>query len=151
MLFRSGNEFDIDNALNDLIGKYGVQVENEEAPGKKRQKRDSSSAVPSDDEDVEEKPKRKINKTDIVANEENRGIAEAIREMGVIYFTNKDARKGGVFSKAAKAIRECETPIKSKKDAKALKGVGEGIASYIQEYLDTGVISKLEELRAGTA
>ena len=36
--------------------------------------------------------------------------------------------KGGVFSKGAKAIRECETPIMTKKEALALKGVGKGIA-----------------------
>ena len=36
--------------------------------------------------------------------------------------------KGGVFSKGAKAIRECETAIITKKEALALKGVGKGIA-----------------------
>ena len=36
--------------------------------------------------------------------------------------------KGGVFSKGAKAIRECETAITTKKEALALKGVGKGIA-----------------------
>jgi DNA polymerase/3'-5' exonuclease PolX len=57
----------------------------------------------------------------------------------------------GVFSKAAKAIRECETYISTAKEAMALKGVGKGIAAYIEEYLKTGMISKLEEMRAGTA
>jgi DNA polymerase/3'-5' exonuclease PolX len=36
--------------------------------------------------------------------------------------------KGGVYSKGAKAIRECETPIITKKEALALKGVGKGMA-----------------------
>jgi DNA polymerase/3'-5' exonuclease PolX len=57
----------------------------------------------------------------------------------------------GVFSKAAKAIRECEAVISCKKDAMALKGVGKGIAGYIEEMLEKGTIIKLEELRAGTA
>jgi DNA polymerase/3'-5' exonuclease PolX len=33
----------------------------------------------------------------------------------------------------------------------ALKGVGKGIAGYIEEFLTTGMITKLEEMRAGTA
>jgi DNA polymerase/3'-5' exonuclease PolX len=33
----------------------------------------------------------------------------------------------------------------------ALPGVGKGIAGYIEEFLDTGMVTKLEELRAGTA
>ena len=57
----------------------------------------------------------------------------------------------GVFSKAAKAIRECNDVISCKKDAMALKGVGKGIAGYIEEMLETGKIIKLEELRAGMA
>jgi DNA polymerase/3'-5' exonuclease PolX len=56
-----------------------------------------------------------------------------------------------VFSKGAKAIRECEEEIKDKKDAMKLKGVGKGIATYIEELITTGSIQKLEELRAGTA
>ena len=57
----------------------------------------------------------------------------------------------GVFSKAAKAIRECETEVQTRKEAMALKGVGKGIASYIEEFRDTGVVIKLEELRGGVA
>lgn len=57
----------------------------------------------------------------------------------------------GVFSKAAKAIRECETYISNKKDAMELKGVGKGIATYVEEMLEKGCIMKLEELRAGNA
>jgi hypothetical protein len=39
--------------------------------------------------------------------------------------------KGGVYSKGAKAIRECETPIITKKEALALKGVGKGMAGKL--------------------
>jgi DNA polymerase/3'-5' exonuclease PolX len=60
-------------------------------------------------------------------------------------------RFAGVFSKAAKALRECPNYISTGKDALALKGIGKGIAGYIQEFLDSGTIVKLEELRAGTA
>ncbi len=41
--------------------------------------------------------------------------------------------------------------ITSKKLAKALPGVGEGIATYIEEFLTTGMVKKLEEIRAGIA
>ncbi len=57
----------------------------------------------------------------------------------------------GVFSKAAKALRECETEITTEKQALALPGVGKGIAKYIMEKINTGNITKLEELRAGYA
>lgn len=57
----------------------------------------------------------------------------------------------GVFSKAAKAIRECDFVITDKKGAMKLPGVGKGIAGYIEELLDMGSIKHLEELRAGTA
>lgn len=57
----------------------------------------------------------------------------------------------GVFSKAAKAIRESDFYISTAKEAMTLKGVGKGIAGYMEEMLQTGSIQKLEELRAGTA
>ena len=57
----------------------------------------------------------------------------------------------GVFSKAAKAIRECDFALTDRKSAMQLKGVGKGIAGYIDELLETGKITKLEELRAGIA
>ena len=49
-------------------------------------------------------------------------------EIATAYFKNGDRMKGGVFSKGAKAIRDCEIPITTKKEALALKGVGKGIA-----------------------
>ena len=54
-----------------------------------------------------------------------------MKEIASAYFKNGDRMKGGVFSKGAKAIRECETPIVTKKEALALKGVGKGIAGEI--------------------
>lgn len=57
----------------------------------------------------------------------------------------------GVFAKAAKALRDCETEIRTLKEAMALKGVGKGIATYVMEMIETGVIKKLEEVRSGYA
>lgn len=141
--------------VDNLIEKYGQEIPQKSENSKR------SIEVDSEDEDENEnstdgsKKKRskvqKPKKSETYANEENKEIADAIREMAGIYYKNADPRKGGVFSKAAKAIRECETKILNKKDAMALKGVGKGIAAYIEEFLETGVILKLEELRAGIA
>lgn len=61
------------------------------SPSKKKRKAESSVKKESGGEDS---PK-KVRKTDIVAVEENRAAAEAIKEMADIYFKNKDNRKGG--------------------------------------------------------
>jgi hypothetical protein len=37
-------------------------------------------------------------------------------EIGVMYFKIAETMKGGVFSKGAMAIRQCETPITNKKE-----------------------------------
>lgn len=174
LLHRSGDAFDKKAALQELIEQYGVDQQEAKktdressSPDKKRKrvKKEDEGGSLSPLPDSNKKPK----KTEIVQVEENRAAAEAIHEMGVIYFKNKDMRKGGtiafiyfsqicngidstgVFSKAAKAIRECEFPIKNAKDAMKLKGVGKGIGGYVEELLETGVIEKLEELRAGVA
>jgi DNA polymerase/3'-5' exonuclease PolX len=48
-------------------------------------------------------------------------------------------------------VREAEEEITTAKEAMKLKGIGKGIAAYIEEFLDTKMIVRLEELRAGTA
>jgi len=157
MLFKDESGcFDVDGALDSLIETYGVessadtQVHQSVSVSKKR-KSDETAIGSNEDEDPESNKKAKIKKSEIVAVEENRPIATAIAEMSSIYFKNGDPRKGGVFSKAAKAIRECDVILKTKKDCMKLKGVGKGIAGYIEELLEKGSIEKLEHLRAGTA
>lgn len=51
--------------------------------------------------------------------------------------------KGGVYSKGAKAIRECETPIITKKEALALKGVGKGMAGKLDPVKSNSIALKL--------
>jgi hypothetical protein len=157
MLFKNEDgTFNLNNALENLIEKYGQTV-TEEKPKKKRKAEDEEEAADGKehedgDEEGEKKKKPKAPpKTSIVAEERNRKAAEALHEMASGYFKNGDPRKGGVFSKAAKALRECETYVSNKKEAMALKGIGKGIAGYIEELLETGSIQKLEEIRAGTA
>jgi hypothetical protein len=154
--------FDIDGALEILIDKYGVVVKSNEvividdeitstikkdaSPEKKRK-----SAIQQDEEKSESTHPKKPKKSEMYTNEGNKAAGDAIMEMAGIYFKNNDGRKGGVYSKAAKAIRETPLLISNIKTAMTLPGVGKGIASQIQELLDTGVIVKLEELRAGIA
>ena len=160
MLFKDENgNFDVDAALNSLIESYGVEstqnsVEHESgsSENKKRKSEETDTATNDNDgDDADSKKKIKVKKTEVVAVESNRPVATAIAEMSSIYFKNGDARKGGVFSKAAKAIRECDMALKNKKDCMKLKGIGKGIAGYIEELLENGSIEKLEHLRAGTA
>ena len=154
MLFRKdGTDFDLDAALECLAEKYGIEepvTEQRDGEGKKSKKRKKADGNEDNEEGAEEKPKKE-KKTSVMTNEQNRAVAEAIKEMADIYFKNKDPRKGGVFSKAAKALRESETYISSAKEALKLPGVGKGIAGYITEMLEKGYITKLEELRAGSA
>lgn len=148
----SDGTFDQDSTILALIEKYGVEEPKVEVAKEKPEKR-KANGTPKDDveEDKKDDKPKKIKKSEIMACEENRGLAEAIKEIGDIYFQNKDNMKGGVYSRAAKAIREAEVPIKDKKAAMGLKGVGKGIAAYINEYITTGMVAKLEEMRAGVA
>lgn len=170
MIFKNGEEFDFETALQSLIEKYGLEEAaakpvaakkatkksspedaEEESGDKKSRKRKKGSENGDEDAEDGEEEKKRVKKTAVVTEERNRPVAESIKEMADIYFKNKDARKGGVFSKAAKAIRECDFYISSAKEAMSLPGIGKGIAGYIEEMLQTGSIQKLEELRAGIA
>ena len=162
---RDDGTFDYEEALEFLLEKYGsekpskeapkiivIDDESEKTPTKKRKstsKRKAETIEAKEDEEGSGKKKQK--KSEMYTVEENRAVGEAIYEMAGIYFKNKDARKGGVFSKAAKAIRECAFQIQTMKEAMNLPGIGKGIATYMQEFFDTGVITKLEEMRAGMA
>ena len=135
---------DEEATIAELISKYGTENES-----KKRALPNESEAVNDVEDDGAHA--KKARKPDKITNEANRPLVDALKEMAGIYFTNKDPRKGGVFAKACKAIRECEDEITDKKQAMALKGIGKGIGGYVEEFLTTGCIMKLEELRAGTA
>jgi hypothetical protein len=152
LLHRAAGGFDVADALVALEGIYGIdesiQIQPEPPRTKKRQTDDA--ALENDSiEKAEHAPK--VKKTDTVKNENNRAIAEAIKDIADVYYKNKDIRKGGVFSKAAKAIRETDIHLISGKVAMKLDGVGKGIAAYVDEFNEHGFIKKLEELRAGTA
>eukprot|EP01035_Chromulina_nebulosa_P009060 gene9060-12241_t len=100
LVHRIPDGFDTEEAFNDLVEKYGLVEEKITATVEEKKKRKASSAaeaviaaVADEDGDDDNKPK-KAKKIESVAEEENRVIADAIREMSTIYFKNKDARKG---------------------------------------------------------
>ena len=174
LLYKKDGNYDIQAALHFLIEKYGtnepieVGSDDEKDPVKegkgkgegekrssprKRKAKDEKKETEEDDEEGSGSKKKpsKAKKSEMYTVPENKPIGEAIYEMGGIYFKNNDGRKGGVFSKAAKAIREADFQITSKKEAMSLPGVGKGIAEYIVEFLEKGSIEKLEMMRAGMA
>lgn len=151
--------FDVESAVEFLLNKFGVEKQagnvividddDEETETSTTPKKRNSSGGEEMDGSTGKAKKAKKSETYMV--ECNRAIGDAIMEMGGIYFKNADPRKGAVFSKAAKAIRETDVRIATKRDAMSLKGVGKGIAAYIEELQQTGTIRRLEEMRAGMA
>ena len=155
--------FAIDAAVEKLAEKFGVLKKKEEEDGgdkKRKAEEDPKEEDEGEDEGEDEdggkkkakKPKKKapeeMKKNQYVV-EENRAFGEVLLEMAELYYKEKEPRKGGVFSKGAKAFREAESAITNKKEAMALKGVGKGIAAYLEEFNENGYIEKLEKLRAG--
>lgn len=165
---------DVDMTVEKLIDKFGVAKERgekrkteEEAESSevKEEKGGEEEEGDEDEEDADGKKKKKKatkkskkvpeeeKKSNSYACEANRDFGDQIlKEFAAHYFSSADPgekRKGGIFSKAAKAFREVETPVTNKKEAMALPGVGKGIAAYLEEFKANGFCEKLEKLRAG--
>jgi len=139
----------------------------EEEEAQKPKKRAPEKKAEDDDKDLDEdaehditgspKPKKKRAKkvsespkmTETFVCEENRGFGAALLELAGLYYKAGENMKGGVFSKAAKVIREHPEPILSGKQAMKEKGIGKGIGGFIDEYLEKGYVDKLEKMRAG--
>ena len=88
-----------------------------------------------------------MKKKNIFVVEENRDFGSQLQEISDLYYKAGEARKGGTFSKGAKAFRE--THITTTKEAMALPGVGKGMAAYLSEFQEKGFIERLEKMRAG--
>ena len=101
MLHRNSSGFDEKETLDDLIKTYGYEAgfEPEEpvVKGSPTKKRKGVKDEGEKDQAGSPSSVKKVRKTDIVAREENRAAAEAIKEMADIYFKNKDNRKGGII------------------------------------------------------
>ena len=127
---------DKNQAVEELIGLYGLEDKGDD----KKRKADDEKDSP-----VKQK------KTETYAYAANEGIAVALREISGFYYKEGENFKGGVYSKAAKSIRELPTDVFAK-DAKGkpikIPGIGKGIQTLLDEFKETGQIKKLEELRA---
>lgn len=60
-----------------------------------------------------------------------------------------DTFRAAAYTKAANALKRHPKPILSGKEARAIPGIGQGIADRIQEFLDTGKLRELEEANQG--
>lgn len=81
----------------------------------------------------------------------NKEIAEKFYELAEIAeLANENPFKVKAYLEAARVIENLTLPIEDiAKEGKLLeiKGIGKGIADKIQEYIEKGIISKLEELK----
>lgn len=91
----------------------------------------------------------------LCANSANASLVEAFLEMSKLFFKSGDSIRGNANAKAAEAIKGIDFEInednalglgKGKKTKVA--GIGKGSAEKIKEFIETGQIEKLEELRA---
>jgi DNA polymerase/3'-5' exonuclease PolX len=55
------------------------------------------------------------------------------------------------YALASKIIRECKEEIETGEEAHHKRGIGDHIAKHIDEFLTTGKVGVLEELRATTS
>eukprot|EP01039_Chlorochromonas_danica_P011561 gene11561-12944_t len=140
-------EDDEDYALEVLKRTFGTKERERQT---KRKEPFGNNDVIHDDqfETVPLTKKGTPRKSAIVEVEDNRCLADAILEMAKICLKNHN-KKGSSYMMAAKSIRACKHPIKDAKDADQLRGVGSKIADHIQEYLQSGRIARLEQLRSG--
>ncbi|KAK7864609.1 hypothetical protein R5R35_003198 [Gryllus longicercus] len=61
---------------------------------------------------------------------------------------NRNVYKYNAYRKAARTLADYPTRIKSGEEARKLNGIGEKIAKKIDEYLQTGKLKKLENIRS---
>mmetsp|Transcript_17971 Transcript_17971/g.56355 ORF Transcript_17971/g.56355 Transcript_17971/m.56355 type:complete len:280 (-) Transcript_17971:136-975(-) len=86
-------------------------------------------------------------KTVETACEANAGLALAFEELASAYFKAGDRMRGSSYKKVSGVLAEQPAPITSGAECKSLKGVGKGSQEKIDEFLQTGKIAKLEELK----
>lgn len=107
-------------------------------------------------EDKEKKEAMKEKAMSAVSkNPKNGPIATAFQEMSALISKAGDRNRAGAYIRAAEAVNGVEYEITtenamgmSKGKATKVKNIGKGTAEKIHEFLSTGKIEKLEELRA---
>jgi hypothetical protein len=105
-----------------------------------------------DHEDDHHERKHVIDRPDTkfhqVKNEANRGIVEMLNEMAGKHFLLGHQQNGIACETAAKSMRETEETIHpGTTTAEHFRGIGEHTRHYIDEFLDTGKVKHLEDLR----
>ena len=77
----------------------------------------------------------------------NEGLADAFKALSNFEFANGDRMKGIAYQKVATTIAGETSPITDGKSASKLPAIGKASAAKIDEFLQNGTISKLEEYK----
>ena len=80
----------------------------------------------------------------------NKDLANIFRQMGAIYEFKGDKFRALAYYRAAEVIEDLPEDIRNyivSGNLNSIKGVGQAIATKIEEYVNTGKIKKFEELR----
>lgn len=77
----------------------------------------------------------------------NQGIIENLEILAAYYKKVRDRFRAGAYARAVVAIRGYNKEITSGKQAKKIDGVGKSIADKIQEYIFTGYIQQVEDIK----
>lgn len=77
----------------------------------------------------------------------NEGIIKNLKSLMKYYDKIKDRWRTQAYQKAIFAIQSLDEEITDVKQIKNLKGVGKGIRDKIKEYLETGKMSKVDEVQ----
>lgn len=168
-------EFQIENALKEMIEKFGQEekkvkeiTRKRKSPGVKKEDteveptksqggkkatkkaaKDEDEEEASDNEEPKVKKPKKERAKPVATCEKNQALADAFAELSAFEFKRGEKFKGGTWAKVAKAIRDATEPIDEGKQALKLKGVGKSSAKMIDEFHESGTFAKLEEFRAG--
>jgi hypothetical protein len=104
------------------------------------------------------KAEAKKTRASACANPKNSGLLEAFSEIvGYMKDKGEPGYKLGHYYKAINWIQnyeqEIENPMQYSKGKSKVEGIGKGTATKMKQFMDTGTITKLEELRveAGVA
>ena len=135
------------DAIHDLDFKVTNGVELSKGP--KKVKGIGKSTAKIIDEFLETGKVGKLEKFEKTGstNEEIAWALEALASLEGEDHGSQDPFKIRAYRKAAEIIRELDYELTSGEEAKKLPGIGKGIAKKIDEFLQTGEIARLEELR----
>eukprot|EP01040_Poterioochromonas_malhamensis_P007489 gene7489-8078_t len=136
------NDLDVEQTKSTLLERYKEPREKKKS-GRKRSADTILGGL------VKKRRKKRATSTpkiEIVRNEANRPIVEMINEMSERYFVSGDQNRGAAYALASKILRDTEHKVESR-DLEKYHGIGKHINDHIHEFLSTGKVERLEELR----